>query len=120
MTRRSWHKEKANVPGWKAGVEEGSRGALTPCCLKRGRRPYALGDPGPVPAQCREDVLPGPGVRTRADPRRGALPTAAAPRRSRGRLVLMRGPDGLPRSAPIRKEWRCWCAVESRALPSPV
>lgn len=64
MTRRSWHKEKANVPGWKAGVEEGSRGALTPCCLKRGRHPYALGDPGPVPAQCREDVLPGPGVRT--------------------------------------------------------
>lgn len=82
MTRRSWHKEKANVPGWKAGAEEGSWGTLTPCCLKRGRPPCALGDPGPVPAPFREDILPGPRVRTRADPRRGALPTATAPRRS--------------------------------------
>ena len=57
---RSWHQEKVNVPGWKASAEEGSW-ALSPCCLSRGKCPCALGDPGPVPAQRREDVSPGPG-----------------------------------------------------------
>ena len=79
---RSWHQEKANVPGWKAGAGEGSW-ALSPCCLSRGKCRVPWGTRVPSQHGAERTFHPGPGVRTRAAPKTGPLPAAAPPRQSR-------------------------------------